>query len=87
MAEDMTTEEVKNVAMSISILIPLIETMDLERYIDTINRGEALVPIIDPTFYKEFGKTGERNKRIAQALLNVQRHIKAVKEETKESGR
>lgn len=66
-------EETQNQLLMLSRI--LVENLNLDEFIKTINKAEAVGPVIDPTLFKKGNPNMQRIKNIALAAQRFQNEI------------
>ncbi len=80
----MTEEEIQAILISVSQMLTLIDTGDLQKHVEdckrSLSRASSIGPILDPTGYRYSSQTGlmsdaKNQLAIAEALLAARRAI------------
>lgn len=73
-------DQVMNFARQVMHFAYLIQTNDLKRLVDEIERTDTLMPILDPTQWMRIRHNIPAHKKLARALLTFRREIDEIVE-------
>lgn len=85
--ERMTDEEYQLVQSQLTLLIPVVDQLNLDGFIARINTAEAVGPVFNPTLYMKASDKLGKIKDLAEALLQFKREIDKQKREEGIDGR
>lgn len=83
MSNGMSTEQFKEtwqVILNICRTAQLVEVEDVQKLLETVDRAESIMPILDPTAYRDGAKNLDEQAVIARAFLAFRKVIETAKD-------